>query len=204
MDKLITEKSQLPQEQQQAIEERLHELNNKALLLLEQMPESFEDYVEKALKECNDTMREMIEKSSDVCNDKNALSYIFVIHKERKKDLERLKDTFMQPQQEQTAEPEQKPKGRPQKTFKDCLNGQTEKEKEERLRRLHNVIDGKKGKYVSLYILTAIELGWIEKPTATQVENEFGDIGNKSGYNAYLHKNKFSDEEINGAIESLK
>lgn len=107
---------------------------------------------------------------------------------------------------EQTAEPEQqsRPKGRPKKTFTDCMNGQTEKEKEERLSRLHNAIDGKTGKYVSLYILTAIELGWIVKPTYTQVKNEFGDIGDKSGYNAYLHKCKFSDEEINGAKESLK
>ena len=204
MDKLVTEKSQLLQEQQQAIEKRLQELYNKALVLHEQMPESFEDYIERALKECNDAMREMIDKSSDVGNDIKALSYIFVLHKERKKDLERLKDAFLQPQQEQIAEPEQKPKGRPQKTFIDCLNGQTEKEKEERLSRLHHVIDGKKGKYVSLYILTAIELGWIEKPTCTQVKNEFGDIGNKSGYNSYLHKNKFSDEEIKGAKESLK
>ena len=113
MDKLITEKSQLPQEQQQAIEERLQVLYNKALLLLEQMPESFEDYVEKALKECNDTMREMVEKSSDVCNDKNALSYIFVIHKERKKDLERLKEKYscsQQNSQKSILEPLQVPK----------------------------------------------------------------------------------------------
>ena len=105
----------------------------------------------------------------------------------------------------QTAEIEQqpRPKGRPKKTFIDYLNGH-ETEKKERLRRLHNVIDGKKGKYVSLYILTAIELGWIAKPTYTQVKNEFGDIGNKSGYNSYLQRNKFSDAEINGAKESLK
>ena len=80
MDKLVTEKSQLPQEQQQAIEERLQELYNKALVLHEQMPESFEDYLKEALKECNDAMREMIDKSSDVCNDIKALSYIFVLH----------------------------------------------------------------------------------------------------------------------------
>lgn len=203
MDKLVTEKSQLPQEQQQAIEERLQELYNKALVLHEQMPESFEDYIERALKECNDAMREMIDKSSDVGNDIKALSYIFVLHKERKKDLERLKDAFLQPQQEQIAEPEQKPKGRPKKSFKDCLNG-NQTEKEERLSRLHYVIDGKKGKCVSLCILTAIELGWITKPTYTQVKNEFGDIGDKSGYNSYLHKNKFSDAEINGVKESLK
>lgn len=106
MDKLVTEKSQLPKEQQQAIEERLQVLYNKALLLYEQMPESFEAYIEKALKECNDTMREMIDKSSDVCNDIKVLSYIFVLHKERKKDLERLKDAFLQPQPEQYTEPQ--------------------------------------------------------------------------------------------------
>lgn len=124
-----------------------------------------------------------------------------------KEDRETLYKVFLdelQPEPEKAA-PEQKPnhKGRPRKAFTECLNGQTEKEKEERLRRLHKVIDGKKGKDVSLYILIAIEKGWITKPTYTQVKNEFGDIGDKSGYNAYLNKNKFSDEEINGAKESL-
>ena len=108
-----------------------------------------------------------------------------------------------EPQKPQHPEPKQIHNGRPRKAFIDCLIGQTENEKKKRLNRLHKVIDGKKGKTVSLYILIAIEKGWITKPTYTQVKNEFGHIGDKSGYNAYLQKNKFSDEEINGAKESL-
>lgn len=107
MDEFVIDKNLLPQEQQQAIDKRLQELNQQAIFMLEQMPEEFEKYIEKALKECNDTMRLMIEKSSDIYNDKKALSYIFVIHKERKRDLERLKEKYLcGRQQPQSLNPE--------------------------------------------------------------------------------------------------
>lgn len=107
MDKLITIIEDLPELQQSRIKERLQELNQKALLLLDQMPDDFENYIEKALKECNDTMREMILKSTDEYNDKGALSYIYILHKERKKDLERLKEKALNgKQQPQSLNPE--------------------------------------------------------------------------------------------------
>lgn len=95
-----------------------------------------------------------------------------------------------------------KAKGRPIKTFLDCMNG-NEEEKANRLKRMHSLIDGRQGKDVSLYILAAISNGWITRPTYKQVESEFGNIGAKQGFNSYLHKEKFSDTEIKGAIEAL-
>ena len=70
---------------------------------------------------------------------------------------------------------------------------------------IHKVIDGQKGKNVALYIWACIEIGWITKPTFTQVQDEFGDIGNKSGFNKYLANNGlFTEEEKTGAQNALK
>lgn len=41
------------------------------------------------------------------------------------------------------------------------------------------------------------------RPTYAQVENEFKNIGTKSGYNRYLNENMFTKEEIEGAINSF-
>lgn len=62
---------------------------------------------------------------------------------------------------------------------------------------------GKKGKDVALIILAAMLKGWMHKPTFTEVKNEFGDIGSKTGYNKYLNANSYTKEEIEGAINSL-
>ncbi len=92
-------------------------------------------------------------------------------------------------------------RGRPKETFKDKLIGDAEGEK---LQKLHLLIDGRKGKAVSLVILASIKKGWlIEKPTFTQVKDEFGDIGTQQGFANYLDENKFTKEELEGAINSL-
>ncbi len=63
--------------------------------------------------------------------------------------------------------------------------------KEDMLQRLHRLIKGKKGKDVALIIQVCIESGIIIKPTFTQVTNEFGYIGNKSGFNKYIRNNMY-------------
>lgn len=73
----------------------------------------------------------------------------------------------------------------------------------EKLQKLHQVMKGKIGKSAALIILAAISKGWMEKPTYTQVKDEFGDIGTQQGFTAYLSPQKFSSEEIDGAINSL-
>ena len=72
-----------------------------------------------------------------------------------------------------------------------------------KLQRIHVVMNGKKGKEAALVILACIEKGWMHKPTYTQVVNEFGDIGTQQGFTSYLNKDKFSEEERDGAINSL-
>ena len=62
---------------------------------------------------------------------------------------------------------------------------------------------GRKGKDAALMILVCIKLGWMHKPTYTQVKDEFGDIGSKTGYNRYLDSNKFTDDEIEGVMNIL-
>lgn len=103
-----------------------------------------------------------------------------------------------EPQQEQP-----KPtrgRGRPKETLKDKMIDDANGEK---LQQMHTKLSGKKGKDATLIILACIKKGWLTKPTYTQVKNEFGDIGSKTGYNRYLNEQMFTKEELEGAISSL-
>lgn len=103
-------------------------------------------------------------------------------------------------------EPQQeKPKstrgrGRPKETFEDKMIDDADGSK---LQKIHTKIDGKKGKDATLIILACIKKGWLTKPTYTQVKNELGDIGSKTGYNKYLNENMFTKGELEGAKNSL-
>lgn len=92
-------------------------------------------------------------------------------------------------------------RGRPKMTFKDKMNDDVDGGK---LQKMHAIMKGKKGKDASLIILAAIKKGWITRPTHKQVEDEFGDIGSKEGYNKYLNEKSFDKVEIEGAINSLE
>ena len=103
-----------------------------------------------------------------------------------------------EPQQEQP-----KPtrgRGRPKETLKDKMIDDANGEK---LQKIHTKMSGKKGKDAALIILACIKKGWMAKPTYTQVRDEFGDIGSKTGYNKYLKESMFSKEEFEGAMASL-
>ena len=90
-------------------------------------------------------------------------------------------------------------KGRPKETLQDkVIGGDTGF-----IKKLHTLIDGKKGKDFCLYIVASIKLGKLTKPTYTQVKNEFGDIGNKSGFNRYLDERKFTQTELEGAMNQI-
>lgn len=54
----------------------------------------------------------------------------------------------------------------------------------ELLKILHSEIDGQKGKAVARAIVAAISAKVLTEVTSTEVQNEFGDIGNVSGFNA--------------------
>lgn len=89
--------------------------------------------------------------------------------------------------------------GRQSKPFKKCLQN----DDGFRLQRLHAVMKGKKGKEAALTIKVAIQIGWITKPTFKAVEDEFGDIGNRSNYNKYVNENRFTNDEIAGMKNAL-
>ncbi|MBP5421909.1 MAG: hypothetical protein J6Y78_05640 [Paludibacteraceae bacterium] len=101
-----------------------------------------------------------------------------------------------------TTEPQQGngKRGRQKKSLKDKMIDDANGEK---LQKMHTILKGKKGKDVSLIIVTCIKKGWMTKPTFTEVKDEFGDIGSKSGYNKYLNDRMFTQEELEGAINSL-
>lgn len=91
-------------------------------------------------------------------------------------------------------------KGRPTETLKEKMIGDNDGEK---LKKMHSKMNGKKGKDFALLVLACIKKGWITRPTYTQIKNEFGDIGSKTGFNKYLNEKMFQKEEIDGAINSL-
>ena len=96
----------------------------------------------------------------------------------------------------------QKKRGRPTEPFTskmiDDANG-------DKLKKMHKVLAGKKGKDFALLIWACIKKGLCNKPTYTQAKEEFGDIGEKTGYNRYLNNNNmFTQEEKEGALKSLE
>lgn len=109
-----------------------------------------------------------------------------------------VKNINSKPQKEQSKQT--RGKGRPNETFKDKMIDDANGEK---LKRMHKVLSGKKGKDFSLIILACIKKGWITKPTYTQSTNEFGDIGCKCGYNKYLQEQRYTKDELDGAMRSL-
>jgi len=92
-------------------------------------------------------------------------------------------------------------RGRPTKPFKDIMLND---EGGANLIKMHNVLNGKKGKDFVLIIVACMKKGWITKPTYTQAKNEFGDIGSKQIFSKYLsNQYAFTQTEIEGAINSL-
>ena len=109
--------------------------------------------------------------------------------------------TATEPQPEQMITKPTRGRGRPKETLKDKMINDADGKK---LQRLHEIWGGRKGKDAALIIVACIKTGWMSKPTYTQVKDEFGDIGHKSGYNKYIDEKKFTDEEIEGAKNNLR
>lgn len=104
--------------------------------------------------------------------------------------------------QEANAKP--KKRGRKVGNFRDNLMVD-EKEKDAVIEKLRLLISGRKGRCVALIIHSCVKLGWLIKPSFSQVKNTFGRIGDKSGYNFYVNNpSQFADQEVNGMIERLK
>lgn len=122
---------------------------------------------------------------------------------ELKKSREALYDEFkgfiLSPKFQQEATPSRR-KGRPKEQLKDKM---IDDDSGRKLQKIRTKIRGKKGKDAALIILACIIKGWMTRPTYTQVKNEFGEIGSKSGYNKYLNEKMFTKEEIEGAKNSL-
>ena len=84
------------------------------------------------------------------------------------------KEDGKQPQQQ---EQPQKKRGRSAKSFSDCI---LVEDKDGLLAKLHQVLDGRKGRDVYLVLNTLLYEGVLLKYTYTQAKNEFGDIGSDS------------------------
>ncbi len=83
--------------------------------------------------------------------------------------------------------------------LRSCFLVQDDK-KNELLKKLHLLIDGKKGKPVALVIHLCVELGLMRKPTFGVLKAEFLGIGNKSGFHKYYdrYETSYTKEEKDG------
>lgn len=184
------------------------QIEAQALDVYNDLPDKYNDYLKTEIEKAENSMLKMIEESRLNGAILPNISEIYVWNKERKKCLEKLLEESVenaqqpqkkQPKTEQEATPSRR-KGRPNEQLKDKM---IDDDSGRKLQKIHTKIRGKKGKDVALIILACIKKGWMTRPTYTQVKNEFGDIGSKTGYNKYLNEQMFTKEEIEGAINSL-
>lgn len=89
--------------------------------------------------------------------------------------------------------------------FRSCLLIQDDK-KYELLKKLHQLIDTKKGKPVALVIRLCVELGLMNKPTFGVLQAEFGDIGHHSNYDKYYrnYPAAYEEHERQGMMSNLE
>lgn len=71
------------------------------------------------------------------------------------------------------------------------------------LKRLHSLVDGKRGKEVAMVMRAAMAAGLITRPSYGDVAAEFGEIGNRAGYNRYMNY-QFYDDELRPLIAFMK
>ena len=144
-------------------------------LVIDYLVDSFEDVAENlggsslVTKEQNKQPQQLEQPQDDgVCPaDSDVLSVGGVSPEDGKEDGK-------QPQQQ---EQPQKKRGRSAKSFSDCILAE---DKDGLLAKLHQVLDGRKGRDVYLVLNTLLYEGVLLKYTYTQAKNEFGDIGSDS------------------------
>ena len=125
---------------------------------------------------------------------------INILHEEQSEPETTAPEPQQEPEYEDMDSMPTRGRGRPKETLRDKMVCDADGKK---LQRLHDIWGGRKGKDAALIILACIKKGWMTKPTYTQVKNEFGDIGSKTGYNRYLYEQMFTREELEGAINSV-
>lgn len=207
MKEFIKELEQLPQDRKEAITKGLqNQIIAQAIMVRDEQPEIYLSYLDSEIESASNAMLKMVKASGLDGAILGNISEVYIWNKERKRLLIELKDMFIT-QQPQSLNPEPQPrastqirKGRPKATLKDIMIDDTDGAK---LQKIHNAMKGKKGKIAALIILACILKGWMPKPTFTQVENEFGDVGKQQGFTKYLNKECFSKDELEGAIKSL-
>ena len=98
-----------------------------------------------------------------------------------------------------------RPKGKVVKSFQECFLV-ADQDREETMRTLESMLDGKRGKDLALIILGCIKAGKISKPSFAQLKQAgFKVVGNESGYNRFMRENwRFKDSEIDEIAKKFK
>lgn len=76
---------------------------------------------------------------------------------------------------------------------------------EVQMQRLDKLIRGQKGKRVALVVKCALELGWlVERPSFAALEEAFGELGSKSGFNRMMQSSDYFTKEEKELLLSAK
>lgn len=210
MGKMITDIGLLPKERQEAIRRDIeNRILPQARNVFENTQEKFPEYIKSEIGKAVQSMNKMINESQREGAIMLNISKVYVFNKERIRALKALKEELLgrnamdlqqdRPKQQQKGQPA-RGKGRPKETLKDRMINDADGSK---LQKVHTVMNGKKGKDAALIVIACIKKGWMQKPTFTQVKEEFGDIGTQQGFTKYLNESCFAKDEIEGAINSL-
>ena len=195
-------------------DEKLNRLKQVCLQKLEKTTVGRSEYIQTEIGKYEQCLRDCINQINDIrfCDVYNIMkiTWNYVLSKTiidiltKRQVITPTQNFNPRPQQKYTEQqPKSQPardKGRPKETLKDKMINDTDGTK---LKKIHKVMDGKKGKDAALIVLACIQKGWMQKPTFTQVTREFGEIGTQQGFTKYLNKNMFSQDEIEGAKNSL-
>lgn len=112
------------------------------------------------------------------------------------------KPTPKNAQESHRNDPQRAKGGRPTNISFETLIMQQNKEKV--LKRLHDLVDGHKGRRVALVMRVCVKLGIISHPTWTPIEHEFKNIGKSKGFYKYFNGGyTFQSDEVTGMIRQL-
>ena len=88
-----------------------------------------------------------------------------------------------------------------EKTIKDCMLFQDEKQKDELLKVLHSLLDNKFGRFAGLVVAISVRLGLLAEPNFKMLSAEFVDIGCESGFNKYYN---IAEDALKGKTTTYK
>lgn len=217
MKEMIKNIENLPEATQKEIKD---DIENRILVKVreefEDRPEGFKNYIEGEIDKHIAAKHNMLDGSQMPGAMMFNISLIYVFNKECIRALRALEKELLggtenqninsepqreHPKQQQKSHKPIRGKGRPKETLRDRMICE---DADKMLSKLHQLMNDRKGKEAALIITACIKDGIMTRPTFKQVSDEFGDIGNQSGYNKNMREKPFTEMEVDAIIKTIR